>query len=1028
MKLNFALSLSFEGISLLGRVPGGWSVLGEIPLDVEDMRGALKSLREVADFRGANQGQVKLIIPNEQIRYLTLPKPESDADGAIRRSLDGATPYAVADLVYDSSGSGSTIMVAAVARETLEEAESFAREHFFEPVSFVARAPSGHFTGEVFFGPVPSWIGPVPTRDSQPITIVAAPQERTEVPSEKAAPAATAAQPLAFQPASVVTSEDDQATPGEELEKPGRAEPATPRRAEPAAPVPSRPSQQENRSSVIPTDRAEQRVTPPRPIEPETEPLIAADPLASDSEAQSDWPESDDRQAVDAVSASPAIAETKTVAPKPDAAPRPTAATARRTAEDDALAPGAAEDMPAPPKLQVPQPEAGQPVSGSELAPSREQSAPSFGNLRASRDVPPRAPQQSTTIEPPSRVEASADTAPRITPRPNADTAPSQQQADATRASDPRPAPALALAKPVAPMTKASNEATAAPIASPSRPLGTTQDLPAEEAGKPTPGSLVKGFFSRRPPGRVQPKPPVQRQVAETAPPVTSERTRQDTDPALSRPAKAAPVAAAPAPTRAQAPKPGRMAAFKPGRDVETEVPAAGGAAAISAQESERQRMTVFGAREKEAQIGGKPRFLGLMLTAILLLFLAGVAAWASVFLDEGLARFFRPDATPQIETAETPDTTQQTGIDDPELEPEPEAETELASLSEAMPPEADGTGQEALSSPERARSLTPDEADATYAETGIWQRAPAAPLEPQQTQIEDLYVASIDPDVQQFDAVALPAAQALRRDVVYDFPRPPLPADVTFDLNERGFVRATPEGAINPDGILIYAGMPPAVPPRRTEPGTPDQTEAATPTPEIAAESEAEQDRLQGFRPRPRPGNLIELNERATLSGASLAELAAFRPKLRPETAKEAEEEDITATELAIAQSAKPLPRPRDIQRIVDAARAAPQPEEEPVEVAAVAPRTVAPSIPSSTSVAQQATVRNALNLREVNLIGVYGKPASRRALVRLTNGRYQKVKVGDSIDGGRVAAIGETELRYTKSGRNITLKMPQG
>ena len=74
----------------------------------------------------------------------------------------------------------------------------------------------------------------------------------------------------------------------------------------------------------------------------------------------------------------------------------------------------------------------------------------------------------------------------------------------------------------------------------------------------------------------------------------------------------------------------------------------------------------------------------------------------------------------------------------------------------------------------------------------------------------------------------------------------------------------------------------------------------------------------------------------------------------------------------------------------------------------------------------AQRATVRGALDMRRISLIGVYGKPAARRALVRLPNGRYQKVQVGDRIDGGRVAAIGDSELRYTKGGRSATLSMP--
>ena len=104
--------------------------------------------------------------------------------------------------------------------------------------------------------------------------------------------------------------------------------------------------------------------------------------------------------------------------------------------------------------------------------------------------------------------------------------------------------------------------------------------------------------------------------------------------------------------------------------------------------------------------------------------------------------------------------------------------------------------------------------------------------------------------------------------------------------------------------------------------------------------------------------------------------------------------------------------------------ARTAPAVEEERVQVAAA----VVPSIPSRASVTRAATEENAIRLNAVNLIGVYGSPSDRRALVRLKSGRYVKVEVGDRVDGGRVAAIGADELRYVKGGRNITLKMPRG
>jgi hypothetical protein len=76
---------------------------------------------------------------------------------------------------------------------------------------------------------------------------------------------------------------------------------------------------------------------------------------------------------------------------------------------------------------------------------------------------------------------------------------------------------------------------------------------------------------------------------------------------------------------------------------------------------------------------------------------------------------------------------------------------------------------------------------------------------------------------------------------------------------------------------------------------------------------------------------------------------------------------------------------------------------------------------------VARLATTKNALRLKRTSLIGVYGSPSKRRALVRLANGRYVKVKVGQRVDGGKVAAIGAHELRYVKGGRTIVLKMPK-
>ena len=145
----------------------------------------------------------------------------------------------------------------------------------------------------------------------------------------------------------------------------------------------------------------------------------------------------------------------------------------------------------------------------------------------------------------------------------------------------------------------------------------------------------------------------------------------------------------------------------------------------------------------------------------------------------------------------------------------------------------------------------------------------------------------------------------------------------------------------------------------------------------------------------------------------------------------------------LAVAISRKPEPRPRDMSKAVEAAVAAairtpePAPEVTATKSAAKDPTPEAdnepevasamPTIPTKASVAKQATFKNAINLSKINLIGVYGSDSNRHALIRQANGRFKKVQVGDKIDGGQIAAITASEVRYKKGGKMITLAMPK-
>ena len=156
MKPNFALSLSFDSISLLQRAETGWSVLGRVSFQKDDLTPKLGRLRKQALSLDASAAQVKLVIPNEQIKYLTLARPKNalidDIEALINARLKTATPYQLSELRYDWATTQESIFVAAVAIETLQEAEAFAQSCEFKPLGNVAIPPKGSFIGEAFFG------------------------------------------------------------------------------------------------------------------------------------------------------------------------------------------------------------------------------------------------------------------------------------------------------------------------------------------------------------------------------------------------------------------------------------------------------------------------------------------------------------------------------------------------------------------------------------------------------------------------------------------------------------------------------------------------------------------------------------------------------------------------------------------------------------------------------------------------------------------------------------------------------------
>ena len=180
MKPTFALDLSRDTIALLHRTSKGWLSVGEVGFDTPDLADALDYLRKTALGLSPLGMATKIVLPASQILYAEIHAPgtsRKDKQRQIAAALEGRTPYAVADLVFDWTGKGPNVQVAVVARETLDEAEAFAVGHRFNPVSFVAIPEAGQFTGEAWFGPTTAAAGILPAsekveRDSEPVVIL----------------------------------------------------------------------------------------------------------------------------------------------------------------------------------------------------------------------------------------------------------------------------------------------------------------------------------------------------------------------------------------------------------------------------------------------------------------------------------------------------------------------------------------------------------------------------------------------------------------------------------------------------------------------------------------------------------------------------------------------------------------------------------------------------------------------------------------------------------------------------------------
>ncbi|WP_226779264.1 hypothetical protein [Oceaniglobus trochenteri] len=1046
MKPNFILELSQTGICLRQLTGGKTRIVGEVSLSDSEFDSKVAALRnEVAEKSDAPMAS-ELRIPNSEILFTTIDDPEYDAkttkgsqealrEKAVRDALEGMTPYALPDLnfVWKVKGKGE-LSIAAVARETLAEAEEFAVSRGFNPVSFAARPGKAKFQGTAQFGPteLQRKRAAAEEREAAEAKAQAEREARRKADEAARAKAAQEAEAKAQEAARAAeTKEPPKAKAAEDQKKPAvdSAKPATaeapaqtpaakkpgPDSAPPAKPAP--PAAQKDAApkgkadgapaTAPPAEGAQRRLnldkaTPPaKPGAADAKPQPAAEPAAEkpapkDAKAETPrvgfsgprindpLPPLDDDGIIDDVPAMPVAFATRR----------------KQQAELQKKAPG----KPAPGPL----------TPGAAAEPDPKESR--FGRIAARFAVTPDDSNGAVPPPPPRRGPGAG--------KPGANTV--------LRGSAKNGA-----AKPAVGLPDSSEAAaTLTPTTDANGQMLTGRDRDAVSArmasGRKLDEAEAMTVFGARAASESRSFRPLLIAIAIALVLAIAvwaafllmgnDRISDQGEAALPENSNAV---LAPAPLESEGET--DTAALAPAETAPEAEPAAETPAAPSPS-----------ADTEVSDLAGE----------------SGAAEQGNANAGQPSA----PDSTVAILGPQPPVAPAPEGLPISPTAPDPISEDPL------QRPPAQGGDENIVG---------------RYATTGIWIESPNPPDAPGTDRVDDLYVASADPTITLDEADTLVRPGDTTSPTPLAPQLPPAPQGDGFELDDRGLVTATPDGTLSPDGILITAGPPP-----RTPPTTPERPETLAPDPATqpdlprirprtrpddatASDDQTNLDNAAaqavqeaGVQPRPRPDTeepprVAALDDTptaqddaeaaaVTVAGASTAtpeapvatqpprappaDLIALRAA-QPEPEEEAEPEE-PVSPFAVARSRLPKTKPGNFAQQVASARAkaAAAPQQQVVTRVAAPAAVTTPSIPSRASVAKQATVKNAINLGKVNLIGVYGSSSNRRALVRLPSGKFVKVKVGDRVDGGQVAAIGQSDLSYTKSGRRVTLSMPNG
>lgn len=953
MKYDFALDFTPEGVSLLQGSGDDQVVFGTVGFDDPHFDTRVEDLRKEAEEVHGGPFATALLLPHSEVLFHTMKVEEGTEidEKSVRAELDGMTPYDVDALAFDwKSLSKTQAEIAAVARDTLAEADAFAAAHGFGPGPFSTAPNPKAFRGQPTFGasdrPMPK---PAPLPEPEP--------EPAPIP-EAEAPAADL--PVPKGPVPLPVAQDDAPAP-----PPATKEPAT---APTAATPPKEPAKADDRKAQHPErpplidDLAEPQIK--RPAKTETPAPKTDGPApkpAAATEKSDPTPSFSSRRANGAAEAA---AATGVAVAAGAAAGVATAATVSRLGS---LASRAASS-----------PDGGAGPSAPSRGPAKE------GPKARTGPVPP---QRRTTAPAPSEPSGRGAAPGRVGPTPTVrkvDTPDSVSGAAKSLSTSPgaaNPKPPLNEAESLtvfgARGSRKSSRTAMLPIVIGlivavllalgvwtaffflSDPEDTAPEveqssaLPIDDATSDD-GTITAGTEV----GSAESLPVIEDTSADAA--------NEDVAPPAEEPAaEVEPEAPAVDRTAPEEPAPTDTATPDPGQEPGPDDPLR-----RSQDAPEATRYAATGVSTDAPSSSEIP-------------------AADSAELDSGA----QGDSTIRVQDGVAT-------LDAPEL-------AALSAPAQLAPPPPPGARFEL---DENGRVVATPEG--TLSPQGVRITAGQPPVVPPQTPDRPAGTAEAEAAPLEESSVDLPVTEGQP-----SLTPPERPADVTAGATDQAAIGPTPMA--RPDDIAVTrraaleddATSPGSVPLTDLE-GPQDTAEGVVQTPSDA------QVVLAALSPRARPEREVPQQDLPQISEEQSAAQAEAVATAIASIVPGLEE----ATDEAVARSLRPGNRPRNFASTVEQTR-----EAAPVQVASAA-SVVTPRNPTAGSVASHATNQDVIRLNRVNLIGVYGTQSSRRALIRLPSGRFVKVKVGDSVDGGRVSAIASDKLQYVKGGRQVVLTIPAG